>query len=693
MKKILLILLLTNILSNCFAQLISKEDAQIAALKAIEEKSHPFEKYRNINYDIKNIKLIYKQNLANYFIINLQPKGFVIISAEKQIWPLLAYSFENEFNYSKKAPSVESWMLSYEKQIIAAKNNRIKNDDAEAEWNRLINGDIKITDSKGVEPILFSTWDQGRYYNSACPEDPAGPDGHVVTGCVATALGQLCHYFRHPEQGDSSYSYIDENYGLQSVNFAEQTYNYEEMPNAPVDYHPELAKLIYHIGVSVDMHYGPDGSGMTNHKAAYSMRTFFGFHDSTQYYFRDSINVDWPGVIIEHLDQKIPMYYAGWGDTNFVSGHAFVCDGYQDSSFFHFNWGWGGSFDGYFYFDDLTPGGSNFTLLHELVVNMVPKSEYPHYFSGNKEITSMQGTIEDGSGPMYDYQNNTNCSWLLSPPDTVSYIQLSFMKFDLASGDLLNVYEGNDNTGNLIGSYTGNELPNMITSTAQQLYVTFTSDDTDVGDGFLIEYYSKRADFCNSLIMTTAEEDEITDGSGTFDYRNNSSCTWFIQPYGMQKYNFTFSEFDLEDENDYIEFRDQGYNLIHSFSGNTIPEPFSIVSPVVKVVFKSNDTITAPGWTFSYTSDTTINTCEIEEEDAINIYPNPASDEINIQINNLKENVLEVNIKSIDNKLIFSNIPSNSKTIRIPVSKYQKGIYFIEIKTDKQVYYKKVVFD
>ena len=148
---------------------------------------------------------------------------------------------------------------------------------------------------------------------------------------------------------------MDENYGLQSVDFSQQTYNYEEMPNSPAYYHPEIAKLLYHIGVSVDMHYGPDGSGMTNHKAAYSMRTFFGFHDSTQYYFRDSIAVDWPGTIINHLDQNIPLYYAGWGDTNFISGHAFVCDGYQGTDHFHFNWGWGGSSDGYFNIDNKIP--------------------------------------------------------------------------------------------------------------------------------------------------------------------------------------------------------------------------------------------------------------------------------------------------------------------------------------------------
>jgi hypothetical protein len=42
-----------------------------------------------------------------------------------------------------------------------------------------------------------------------------------------------------------------------------------------------------------------------------------------------------------------------------TGGHSFVCDGYQ-GDYFHFNWGWGGACDGYYYLHDLTPGLRNF---------------------------------------------------------------------------------------------------------------------------------------------------------------------------------------------------------------------------------------------------------------------------------------------------------------------------------------------
>jgi hypothetical protein len=49
------------------------------------------------------------------------------------------------------------------------------------------------------------------------------------------------------------------------------------------------------------------------------------------------------------LDAGRPIYYHGFGS----GGHAFNVDGYQGNDFFHFNWGWSGSYNGYYYLDNL----------------------------------------------------------------------------------------------------------------------------------------------------------------------------------------------------------------------------------------------------------------------------------------------------------------------------------------------------
>ena len=119
------------------------------------------------------------------------------------------------------------------------------------------------------------------------------------------------------------------------------------------------------------MVYGPNGSGMYNHRAAIVLRSFFKYLPETEYVYRDSTSMDWDSLLVSHLDRQIPMYYAGWSVPT-INGHAFVLDGYQSGDYYHFNWGWSGSYDGYFYTNSLNPGGSNFNLAQEVMQALIP---------------------------------------------------------------------------------------------------------------------------------------------------------------------------------------------------------------------------------------------------------------------------------------------------------------------------------
>ena len=69
-----------------------------------------------------------------------------------------------------------------------------------------------------------------------------------------------------------------------------------------------------------------------------------------------------------------PVYYSGQSPDG---GHAFVCDGYNDANLFHYNWGWGGSGDGWFDFDNIdynTSDGAIFNFVPTDVYNGTPKA-------------------------------------------------------------------------------------------------------------------------------------------------------------------------------------------------------------------------------------------------------------------------------------------------------------------------------
>jgi len=95
---------------------------------------------------------------------------------------------------------------------------------------------------------------------------------------------------------------------------------------------------------------------------------------------------------------------------------AFNLDGYQGTNYFHFNWGWSGSYNGYFYLNNLNPGGDNFTNGQGAIINLYPDTNnynYPSYCAGQVVLSTLKGTFEDGSGPVKNYQNNANCGWLI----------------------------------------------------------------------------------------------------------------------------------------------------------------------------------------------------------------------------------------------------------------------------------------
>jgi hypothetical protein len=62
--------------------------------------------------------------------------------------------------------------------------------------------------------------------------------------------------------------------------------------------------------------------------------------------------------------------------------HAFVCDGYRSDNYFHFNWGWEGSSDGWFLTSALNTGGASFNSNQLIIINIMPKEDMAQLFCG-----------------------------------------------------------------------------------------------------------------------------------------------------------------------------------------------------------------------------------------------------------------------------------------------------------------------
>jgi hypothetical protein len=457
-------------------------------------------------------------------------------------------------------------------------------------------------------------------------------------------------------------------------------------------YNSALAELQYHLGVSVDLDYGPNGSGMHNHHAALALRTYFGYSPNTEYVFRDTCHLTWKGLILTHLDNHIPLYYAGWADTINVSGHAFVCDGYQDTTYFHFNWGWSGTDDGYYTLDNLTPGGNDFTLDHELIVNIFPDGAYPQGCSGADTLTTLSGVIDDGSGPLNDYGNNADCSWLIAPNDSVVNIKLRFLEFNLAGGDTLTVYNGGNTSDPVLLKLTGSSLHVPVTILKPKVLLHFSSDDSLTAPGFMVQDSVTVPVYCTILTTLTNQSGSITDGSGTFNYHNNNTCRWLIQPAGATAITAHFNHLQLG-AGDYIDITDQqNSTLLKHLTGDTLPANITCPSGKLMILFHSDKEVTAPGWDLNYYVSSGVT--EYNELSDLEVLPNPAKEFVTIKGMLVRGQKLDLEMLNSSLMCVLKKqLDADAGTFEsvIDTRTLSPGLYILHLRGEKDMIIKKIV--
>ena len=129
-------------------------------------------------------------------------------------------------------------------------------------------------------------------------------------------------------------------------------------------------------------------------RSAQALISNFKYHPNTTLLQKDNYTeTEWDNILMDNLNHQRPMYYDGYG----TGGHAFNVDGYQGTNYFHFNWGWSGSFNGYFYLNNLNPGGDNFTNGQGAIVGFGIKGGAPAgiKFINNVKLASHLANIGD----------------------------------------------------------------------------------------------------------------------------------------------------------------------------------------------------------------------------------------------------------------------------------------------------------
>ena len=276
-------------------------------------------------------------------------QGFVIVSGDDRAETILGYTEQGQYDEDALPENFRWWLEMTAKEIEALSLQGEAQREAPAR---------KVKTHRAITPLLVTEWNQGsateegNIYNTLCPTINGK---HCITGCVATAGAQIMYYYQWPKKATSvvpgyttEYSQADTSADLPAVTFKwadmKPVYTPADKGTAAAE---AVARLMLYCGYAANMWYGLGASSAATSTLARGMAEYFDYDPNTfRTVYRDTYSIEeWDELIYQELAASRPIVYSG---SSFTGGHAFICDGYDGEGMYHFNWGWGGSYNGFF---------------------------------------------------------------------------------------------------------------------------------------------------------------------------------------------------------------------------------------------------------------------------------------------------------------------------------------------------------
>ena len=766
MKKFMLLVSLLAVITFGFSSnVVPVSDAVKVSKNFLSERIGSMEAQ---NY---SIELAYTEYAADgtpvYYRFQVGDKGFIIISATDQVSPVLAYSLESNFTNN---PAVSYLCGKYKADLSEVIANPAPKS-AHSDWNFYLSDNFQLNSTKDevarMEPLVTTKWTQNPYFNSECPYNPRTKyedDKRAPVGCVALTMANIMFYYRYPESGYGNVMYIPREYENgsliytyppQHANFSQAVYNYNAMPNTLNSYNYELARLLYHCGVSVTMSYGWDGSGSQSEDALASLQNHFGYSPAGQFQHITDVVADtnnssliplWEERLIEELDAHRPLFYSG--SSKQAGGHAWIVDGYttiNNTHYYHVNWGWAGSDNGFYLIRNMnTSGYGNFNyqfsedMMYHLFPNDTNAIQKP--VESETRVTASQGTISDGAGNV-KYAPNSNRQWVIACPNATSY-KFQFSKLKVKEGDKVSIYNGGTiasgvkkdysgeykmaacsdysaGSGSTQGDFPGQNLPSALTVNADSVLIVFTSDaDDETGYGFVLDYEvtnynintcAEMVQYSNVYSGTITEQTKNSNSSdpnnATTDnpYRPSTVCQYRLRNLQFSSgYNVAFPKFDLK-AGDYVEFYDFNSSLPESpdhkdfiirFDVNNMPHGIiNIPATDVLVRFVADNWEQGTGFQMNFYGNLGID--QHSDFEDVSIFPNPATDNLFVKLTAEAQDVYAT-VLDLTGKVVFTdmfNHGGGEQQYTLPVNTLANGIYFLNLqgKDGGKVTYKFIV--
>jgi len=361
---------------------------------------------------------------AAYYIVYLQPSGFVIVSADDSVEPIIGFADDGTYDPSFDSPLGALVTNDLNGRVAAARDTfalmmdlgAAAPDSPQGKWRRFIDLAENPADGFGllslmcvsdirVIPLVQSRWGQA----TACGYDAYNyytPDQYPC-GCVATALAQVMRYYEYPTaqigvnefairvtgtRGQKAYTRGGDGFGGPYV-WSDMVLRPESNCGALTEAQRQaIGGLCYDAGIAVEMEYTATGSGAYMPDARDALVTTFQYSNAILgYNFGQDIHAGMKEMINPNLDAGAPVILAILDATDLNDAHAVVCDGYGYESstlYHHLNMGWRGVDDIWYSLPNIDASRAKYTVVFGCIYNISP--------SGSGEIIS--GRVLDPGG-------------------------------------------------------------------------------------------------------------------------------------------------------------------------------------------------------------------------------------------------------------------------------------------------------
>lgn len=391
MKKLLNLLLTLAVVSSAVAATVNRQQAREAAAKFMQQKG------LRLDEASQQGKKALAAEQPVYVFNAVEGQGFVIVSGDDRTDAILGYTTEGTYDEDNLPENFREWLNQMTAEIEALQQLPETEAQQPAEARAEVNGPKAEPRQVGIHapiaPLILTTWNQGNTYN----KENYNTDGiynfklpkegsyYPCTGCVATAGAQIMYYFKCP-QGPTTVvpGYKNENSRVNTTTDLPSTeFQWDKMKtsysssDAYTDAAKAVAELMLYAGYAAHMRYSADGSSANQMTLARGMAEYFGYDPNTLKYIKrsDYSVAEWDELMYNELANGRPIIYDGAQAADGSNGHAFLCDGYDGAGLYHFNWGWGGSSNGYFKLQATNPDGPN---------------GYPGYIFNNSAVIGIQ---------------------------------------------------------------------------------------------------------------------------------------------------------------------------------------------------------------------------------------------------------------------------------------------------------------